>query len=190
MYRSESFSGQLLAQLRYHFAVFSGPIPKISRLLCIMRHNPPAIVATVLLLLSGNFGLGIKVKTWSLAIFHVFFCHFLLTFTFSDVLSYGKMSIYGNLSGWPDTYFTEESNRSVIRQFNPIANCSRVLIFGFASSFIPSWTVDFWTPDMMESCRTDKFLSYIIWDNRIFISILSPMCTKIWKEVYQNYGIF
>ena len=104
-------------------------------------------------------------------------------------LYYGKMSIYGNLSGWPDTYFTEESNRSVIRQFNPIASCSNVLIFGFASSFIPSWTVDFGTPDMMESCRTDKFLSYIIWDNRIFIFLLFQHITKIWKEVYQTMGL-
>lgn len=48
-----------------------------------------------------------------------------------------------------------------------------------------SWIVDFGTPDMMDSCRTDKFLSYMILDNNIFIGLLFPDIKKIIREVFE-----
>lgn len=102
---------------------------------------------------------------------------------FIIMLYYGKWLIYGKSSGLPDTfficYFTGESNRSVMLQLSPCASCSSVLILGFDSSPIFSYMVDFGTPDMIDSCLTDRFLSYMIWDNNIFILLLFPNFKKI-----------
>lgn len=52
-------------------------------------------------------------------------------------------------------YLYGESNRSVIRQFSPLASCSMVSIRGMAPLHI-SDIVDFGTPVAMATWRTDK----------------------------------
>lgn len=45
--------------------------------------------------------------------------------------------------------------------------------------------VDFGTPDIIDSCLTDRFLSYMICDNNIFIGLLFPDIKKIIREVFE-----
>lgn len=56
--------------------------------------------------------------------------------------------------------------------FRPLASFSNVCILGFEFSFIHSWTEDFDTPVISETCRIDMFFWYIILSNNIFILIV------------------
>ncbi len=66
-------------------------------------------------------------------------------------------------------YLYSDSNKSVIRTFSAFASSSMLSSVGECFSFIISLIVDLGTPDMIESCRTEMFLLYIISSNNIFM---------------------
>ncbi len=66
-------------------------------------------------------------------------------------------------------YLYSDSNRSVIRTFSAFASSSILSSVGECFSFMISLIVDLGTPDIIESCRTEMFLLYMISSNNIFM---------------------
>ena len=71
-----------------------------------------------------------------------------------------------------DTYLYSDSYRSEMCTFSALASNSMLSSVGEYTSFAMLLIVDFEIPVIMESCRTEMFLSYIILFNNIFIEIL------------------
>lgn len=71
-----------------------------------------------------------------------------------------------------DTYLYSDSYRSEIRTFSALASNSMLSSVGEYTSFAMLLIVDFEISVIMDSCRTEIFLSYIILFNNIFIEIL------------------
>lgn len=71
-----------------------------------------------------------------------------------------------------DTYLYSDSYRSEICTFSVLASNSMLSSVGEYTSFAMLLIVDFEIPVIMDSCRTEMFLSYIILFNNIFIEIL------------------
>ena len=88
-----------------------------------------------------------------------------------------------------DTYLYGESKRSVIRTFRPVASCSNVSSRG-DFLFMISLIVDFGIPVMSDTCRTDRFLLYIISLNNIFMWILSADIMQIYKFGYNRKSVY
>lgn len=92
-------------------------------------------------------------------------------------------------------YLYSDSNKSVIRTFSAFASSSMLSSVGECFSFIISLIVDLGTPDMIESCRTEMFLLYMISSNNIFMFLFSGKSIFIILEVYPSlqrrgmYGI-
>ena len=83
-------------------------------------------------------------------------------------------------------YLYSDSNRSVIRTFSALANSSMLFNVGECFSFIISLIVDLGTPDMIESCRTEMFLSYIISLNNIFMILSFGKSIFIILEIHSS----
>ena len=92
-------------------------------------------------------------------------------------------------SEFSDTYLYGESKRSVIRTFRPDASCSNVSSRG-DFPFMISLIVDFGIPVMSDTCRTDRFLSYIISLSNIFMWILSADIIQIYKFGYNRKSVY
>ncbi len=71
-----------------------------------------------------------------------------------------------------DTYLCSDSYKSEMRTFSALASNSMLSSVGEYTSFAMLLIVDFEIPVIMESCRTEMFLSYIILFNNIFMEIL------------------
>lgn len=71
-----------------------------------------------------------------------------------------------------DTYLYSDSYRSEIRTFSALASNSMLSSVGEYTSFAMLLIVDFEIPVIMDSCRTEMFLSYIILFNNIFMFLL------------------
>lgn len=70
--------------------------------------------------------------------------------------------------------------------FRPLASFSNVCILGFEFSFIHSWTEDFDTPVISETCRIDMFFWYIILSNNIFMLIVFIVSEKLCINMYNK----
>ena len=66
-------------------------------------------------------------------------------------------------------YLYSDSNKSVICTFSAFASSSMLSSVGECFSFIISLIVDLGIPDIIESCRTEMFLLYMISSNNIFM---------------------
>lgn len=89
-------------------------------------------------------------------------------------------------------YLYSDSKRSVIRTFSAFASSSMLFNVGECFSFIISLIVDLGIPDMIESCRTEMFLLYMISSNNIFMFLfLTKAFLLYWNitPVYQE-GVF
>ena len=71
-----------------------------------------------------------------------------------------------------DTYLYGESNRSVILIFKTFAICSRLSSVGEYFSFMILLIVDFEMPVMLDNCRTEMLLLYMMLSSNIFMQIL------------------
>ena len=71
-----------------------------------------------------------------------------------------------------DTYLYGESNRSVILTFKAFAICSRLSSVGEYFSFMMLLIVDFEIPVMLDNCRTEMLLLYMMLSSNIFMQIL------------------
>lgn len=71
-----------------------------------------------------------------------------------------------------DTYLYSDSYSSEMCTFSALASNSMLSSVGEYTSFTMLLIVDFEIPVIMESCRTEMFLSYIILFNNIFMEIL------------------
>ena len=71
-----------------------------------------------------------------------------------------------------DTYLYGESNRSVILTFKAFAICSRLSNVGEYFSFMMLLIVDFEIPVMLDNCRTEMLLLYMMLSSNIFMQIL------------------
>ena len=71
-----------------------------------------------------------------------------------------------------DTYLYGESNRSVILVFKAFAICSMWSIVGEYFSFAILLIVDFEMPVMLDNCRTEMFLLYMMLFSNIFMQIV------------------
>lgn len=83
-------------------------------------------------------------------------------------------------------YLYSDSNRSVIRTFSAFASSSILSSVGECFSFMISLIVDLGTPDIIESCRTEMFLLYMISSNNIFMFLFSGKSIFIILEVYPS----
>lgn len=70
-----------------------------------------------------------------------------------------------------DTYLYGESNRSVILTFKAFAICSRLSSVGEYFSFMMLLIVDFEMPVMLDNCRTEMLLLYMMLSSNIFMQI-------------------
>ena len=81
-------------------------------------------------------------------------------------------------------YLYSDSKRSVICTFSAFASSSALFSVGEYFSFIMSLIVDFGIPVMIESCRTEMFLLYIISSNNIFMFLfLTKAFLLYWKFI-------
>lgn len=71
-----------------------------------------------------------------------------------------------------DTYLYGESNRSVILVFKAFAICSMWSIVGEYFSFAILLIVDFEMPVMLDNCRTEMFLLYMMLFSNIFMQLV------------------
>lgn len=71
-----------------------------------------------------------------------------------------------------DTYLYSDSYRSEMCTFSALASNSMLSSVGEYTSFAMLLIVDFEIPVIMESCRTEIFLLYMVWFNNIFMEIL------------------
>lgn len=95
-------------------------------------------------------------------------------------------------------YLYSDSKRSVICTFSAFASSSKLFSVGECFSFIISLIVDLGTPDMIESCRTEMFLLYMISSNNIFMLLFLTKTFLLYrifipykfKELSYNYSVF
>ena len=79
-------------------------------------------------------------------------------------------------------YLYSDSNKSVIRTFSAFASSSILSSVGECFSFIMSLIVDLGIPDMIESCRTEMFLLYMISSNNIFMLIFLAKAFLLYRK--------
>ena len=110
-------------------------------------------------------------------------CSILFVLHLYDNLTAGNLWDFFQSSQLWDTYLKSDSYRSDILHFSPIASFSKTLILGSEFSSIIRWIVDFETPDITASWRTDRFFSFIILYNNIFMLLLCLIIKKLYLEI-------